>query len=100
MILYQKINDISNVWYMLHSSGLHHHQKVPNFWTFWIFFDFLGLLSPELFGPGHFVGLGLRLGLGLLRLKSEIRTRTRARTFRNRDFPTPSPHTITKIISQ
>jgi hypothetical protein len=26
-------------------------------------------LSPELFGPGHFVGLGLRL-------KSEIRTRT------------------------
>jgi hypothetical protein len=31
----------------------------------------------ELFGPGHFVGLGLGLGL---RLKSEIRTWTRART--------------------
>jgi hypothetical protein len=29
--------------------------------------------KPELFRPGHFVGLGLRL-------KSEIRTRTRART--------------------
>jgi hypothetical protein len=36
--------------------------------------------AAELFGPGHFVGLGLRL-------KSEIRTR--ARTLRNRDFPTP-----------
>jgi hypothetical protein len=31
-------------------------------------------VSPELFGPGHFVGLGLIL-------KSEIRTRTRARTW-------------------
>jgi hypothetical protein len=30
-------------------------------------------LEAELFGPGHFVGLGLRL-------KTEIRTRTRART--------------------
>jgi hypothetical protein len=29
----------------------------------------------ELFGPGHFVGLGLKL-----RLKSEIRTRAQART--------------------
>jgi hypothetical protein len=28
--------------------------------------------QPELFGPGHFIGLGLRL-------KSEIRTRTRTR---------------------
>jgi hypothetical protein len=32
-------------------------------------------LIPELFGPGHFVGLGLGL-----RLKSEIRTGTWART--------------------
>jgi hypothetical protein len=36
------------------------------------FDGFLSLMA-ELFGPGHFVGLGLRL-------KSEIRTRTRART--------------------
>jgi hypothetical protein len=43
----------------------------------------------ELFGPGHFVGLGLRL-------KSEIRTRTWGSDLRNRDFPTPWP----KIISQ
>jgi hypothetical protein len=36
------------------------------------FFNFLQIqgIKPELFGPGHFVGLGLRL-------KSEIRTRAR-----------------------
>jgi hypothetical protein len=36
-----------------------------------VFVNFCYLI-PELFGPGHFVGLGLGL-----RLKSEIRSRTR-----------------------
>jgi hypothetical protein len=47
-------------------------QRIASLYDF-IYCNYFQLLISELFGPGHFVGLGLRL-------KSEIRTRTQART--------------------